>query len=86
MTTYINILTGEYPRYPGDIALNPDSEYAVVEWVEPPSIDTATQRRYEGAPINDNGTWRMTWVARDATQEEIDAANKPFDPFDRFKL
>ena len=83
MTAYIKLSTGEYPRHPGDIALDPNSEYAVVKWVDPPSIDAKLQRCYEGAPINENGIWRMTWVVRDATQEEIDEANKPFDPFKR---
>jgi hypothetical protein len=81
MTSYIKISTGEYPRHPGDIALDPDSEYAVVGWVDKPSFDGKTQRCYEGPPVNEDGTWRMTWIVREATQEEIDAASKPFDPF-----
>jgi hypothetical protein len=85
MTAYIKLSTGEYPRHAGDIALDPDSEYSSVEWVDPPEIDPTTQRLYEGSPINDNGTWRMTWIVRDATQEEIDAASKPFDPFQPFR-
>ena len=76
MSAYIKLLTGEYPRHPGDIALDPNSEYAVVEWVDSPSIDASTQRCDEGSPINENGIWRMTWVVRDATQEEIDEAEK----------
>jgi hypothetical protein len=86
MTAYIKLSTGEYPRHPGDIALDPKGVYAVVEWVDPPEIDPVTQRCYEGAPINDNGTWRMTWVVRQATQEEIDEASKPFDPRGHFNV
>jgi hypothetical protein len=72
MTTYINPITGEYPRHDGDVAINPDGQYAAVEWVDRPAFDETTQRCYEGTPVNENGTWRMTWIVRDATQEEID--------------
>jgi hypothetical protein len=83
MTAYIKLSTGEYPRHPGDIALDPGSEYAEVIWVDPPESDPVTQRCDEGLPVNQDGVWRMTWVVRDATQEDIDAANKPFDRFKR---
>jgi len=83
MTAYIKLSTGEYPRHPGDIALDPEGIYAVVEWVDPPEIDPSTQRYGEGAPVNDGDVWRMTWLVRDATQEEIDESSKPFDPFNR---
>ena len=73
MTAYIKLSTGEYPRHPGDIALDPDSEYAVVEWADQPEYDPAMQCCGEGAPINDNGVWRMTWVIRDLTADEIRA-------------
>ena len=80
MTAYIKLSTNEYPRHDGDIALDPAGEYAVVQWTDMPEFDRATQRCGEGAPVNDGGVWRMTWVVRRATQEEIDEANKPFDP------
>jgi hypothetical protein len=72
MTAYIKTSTGEYPRHPGDIALDPDTEYAVVEWVDQPEYDPATQCCSEDAPINDDGVWRMTWIVRDLTAEEIE--------------
>lgn len=77
MTAYINLTTGEYPRHEGDIALDPTGQYALVEWVDPPTFDGATQRCYEGSPVNENGTWRMTWIVRQATQQEIEQANLP---------
>jgi hypothetical protein len=83
MTAYIKLPTNEYPRHDGDIALDPSGEYAVVQWIDPPEFDHATQRCGEGAPVNDNGVWRMVWIVRQATQEEIDKANKPFDPMSR---
>lgn len=77
MTAYIKLSTNEYPRHPGDIALDPAgaADYAVVSWVDNPAIDTATQRCYEGAPIQENGEWKMTWVVQDSTPEEIKQTN-----------
>lgn len=83
MTAYINTTTNEYPRHAGDIALDPEGTYEPVAWVDQPDFDRATQRCYEGAPEKTKGGWRMTWIVRDATPEEIEAANKPFDPFER---
>ena len=77
MTAYIKLSTGEYPRHPGDIALDPDKDYVEVHWVDLPIFDMATQRCEEGFPVNENGIWRMTWVVRDATENEINAANGP---------
>jgi hypothetical protein len=80
MTSYINLTTNEYPRHVGDIELAPNDKFAHVEWVEMPEFDISTQRCKEGFPIEADGTWYMTWIVRDATQEEIDLANIPFDP------
>ena len=80
MTAYIKLSTNEYPRHAGDIALDPAGDYAAVQWTDMPEFDRATQRCGEGAPVNDDGVWHMTWVVRQATQAEIDEANKPFDP------
>lgn len=77
MSAYIKLSTLEYPRHVGDIALDPEGEYAPVKWVDPPAYDPATQRCAEGAPIETPSGWVMTWVVRDATPEEIEAASKP---------
>jgi hypothetical protein len=71
MTAYIKLSTGEYPRHPGDIDIDPEKDYAVVEWVDQPSFDPRTQRCEEGSPICIDGTWSMVWSIRDATPEEI---------------
>ena len=84
MTAYIKLSTLEYPRHIGDIEIDTDKNYAQVEWVDMPEIDKVTQRCYEGVPVEVDGVWHMTWIVRDATQEEIDLANKPFD--ERFPL
>lgn len=84
MTAYINLTTNEYPRHQGDIELVPEDVFAQVQWVDMPEFDKVTQRCYEGFPIETNGVWHMTWIVRDATQEEIDLASKPFD--ERFPI
>lgn len=84
MTAYIKLSTLEYPRHIGDIEIDTDKNYAQVEWVDMPEFDKAIQRCYEGVPVEVDGVWRMTWIVRDATQEEIDLANKPFN--ERFPL
>lgn len=76
MTAYIKLSTLEYPRHEGDIAIDPAGaqDYALVQWVEPPEFDRATQRCAETAPIEINGVWTMQWHVRDATPEEIERA------------
>lgn len=86
MSAYVKIATGEYPRHEGDIRLeHPEilesqtgdtfpcpPTYALVEYVDPPVFDYATHRVQLGTPELVNGVWKMTWVIRPATQEEID--------------
>ena len=79
MTAYINLTTQEYPRHQGDIEINPNDEYTKVEWVDMPEYDAETKRCEEGFPVEVDGIWHMTWIVRDATPEEIELANKPFD-------
>ena len=71
MTAYIKIPSLEYPRYPGDIAVDPTGDYAEVLWVDPPPYDLRLQRCAESSPIFDGDVWQMVWVVRDATPEEI---------------
>lgn len=73
MSAYIKLISMEYPRHIGDIELDPDSEYAHVEWVDMPEYDANTQICYEGIPVEVNGVWYMNWLIRDATQEEKDS-------------
>ena len=87
MTAYIKLSTLEYPRHEGDIRLEhpeiredqtwpnfpcPDT-YALVEWIDPPTIDGTTQIVELQQPIQENGVWKMIWAVRDMTAEELDA-------------
>lgn len=84
MTTYIKLSTLEYPRHAGDIELDPAGmdDYAHVEWTDRPDFDRAVQRCGEDMPVQIDGVWKMTWVVRNATPQEIEKANKPFDPLE----
>ena len=75
MTAFIKLSTLEYPRFPGDIAIDPmgQDDYTEVVWIDPPVVDTATQTYFEIAPIQIDGVWTMQWSSRDLTPEEIDA-------------
>lgn len=76
MSAYIKLSTREYPRHVGDIAIDPagESDYALVEWVEPPQVQE-NQRYHEGPPENVNGVWKMTWVVVTLTPEQIAEIN-----------
>ena len=76
MSAYIKLSTLEYPRHVGDIALDPEGEYAPVQWVDPPQFDGATQVAYEVAPECVDGAWRMVWQVRDLTEQEIAERDK----------
>jgi len=86
MTAYIKLSTNEYPRHIGDIEIDDIGmeDFAVVQWVDSPQYDTKVQTCYEGAPVQVDGIWRMTWIVRDLSQEEIDLANRPID--ERFPI
>ncbi len=64
MTTYIKLSTLEYPRHPGDVEIDPIglSDFAEVNWVEPPQIDSERQTLEVGPPTNNSGVWTTNWV------------------------
>jgi hypothetical protein len=75
MSAFIKLSTGEYPRHAGDIALDPDSKYAHVEWVDPPDVTFPDAICYEGPPANKDGVWRMVWLTRVPDADEIERIN-----------
>jgi hypothetical protein len=85
MTTYIKLSTNEYPRHQGDVRLEyPDmgepfvlpETYASVQSTEPPEYDYETHRAEETPPVLIDGVWTMQWRVREATQEELDFAER----------
>lgn len=86
MSAYIKLTTLEYPRHEGDIRLDhpeilesqtgdtfpcPET-YALVVPTQRLIFNPATSKCVEGAPVQTDGVWQMTWVVIPLTQEEID--------------
>jgi hypothetical protein len=86
MSTYIKLLTLEYPRYEGDIRLEhpeileeqtwpnfpcPDT-YALVTPVEIPEFNRDTQCVEEQIPVQIDGVWTQQYLVRDLTTEELE--------------
>jgi len=77
-----NSVTGEYPVSRNQItSLYPNTSFPRqfeqadgFDWVaatEPPAIDQVSQYVEEGAPVNENGAWKQTWIVRSFTAEAI---------------
>jgi len=63
MPTFINQTTGEYPRYPGDVALEPDADWAeVVQTPEPDEEAGEGLRWIEDTPQQVDGVWERRWT------------------------
>lgn len=73
MSTYIKLSTMEYPRHIGDIELDPAGmqDYAVVEYVAPPTFDSYTQRCAQRLPEQRNGQWVMAWDISQIPEPEM---------------
>lgn len=57
---YLNLDTNEYPRFQGDVDLNPSANWVKVVETEAP-IPTAGKTIVWDDPIELNGVWTMTW-------------------------
>lgn len=71
MSLFINTDTMEYPRYEGDIAIEPNANWAEVERTTMPEY-AVNQVLYELTPLLVNGIWTQQWAVRDLTPEEIE--------------
>jgi hypothetical protein len=81
MSTYININTLEYPLHEGDIRLKYPNitedqtgetfpcpeEFALVKFVEPPSINVQTQIVRMDQPKLVDGVWTTQWTIIEST-------------------
>lgn len=67
---YINLDTMEYPRFIGDIELNPNANWQEVENSEYPIVENG-QFAYEETPQNINGVWKQVWAVRNLTENEV---------------
>jgi hypothetical protein len=61
MTLYINEDTNEYPRFQGDVDLNPDANWAIVDETQMPPETDDGKIWVEDVPVLDKKGWRRTW-------------------------
>lgn len=63
MSTYIKISTLEYPRYPGDIQIDPmgAADYAEVVQYPPPAYDSTRYYLSMDTPEQRDGAWHHVW-------------------------
>lgn len=76
MSAYINVDTLEYPRFEGDVALDPEGTYAPVAWVDPPEVGGG-QVYFELEPELTDAGWEMRWGVKDMTPEQLEIAKDP---------
>ena len=76
MTLFINLDTMEYPRFDGDVALEPTANWSEVIEVNPPVI-ADDEISYTLAPELKDGSYWQVWAVRKLTKEEL----KPIAPY-----
>jgi hypothetical protein len=64
MSAYVKLSTMEFPRYIGDIEIDPAGmvDYAVVVDTPPPNIDYERETLEYGVPEQRDNVWYVTWV------------------------
>ena len=70
MSAFINLDTMEYPRYQGDLDLNPEANWAEVNLSDAPNL-LENQIAYEIEPELIDGLWYQKWSVRYLSEEEI---------------
>ena len=74
---YINADTLEYPRYEGDVALDPMANWQLVDEMPMPEVEDILMIAVEVQPILVNERWTQQFTIRPKTIEEIDESQKP---------
>ena len=74
---FINADTLEYPRYEGDVALNPTADWQPVTEVPMPEITDDGLIAVEVKPILADGLWIQQFIVRQMTDEEIAESQRP---------
>jgi hypothetical protein len=73
---YINADTLEYPRYDGDVALDPTANWQPVDEVPLPEVKDVLMLAIEVAPVLVNERWTQQFLIRPKTDDEIAAGKK----------
>jgi hypothetical protein len=74
---YINADTLDYPRYEGDLLLEPNANWQIVKEVIEPMVTDNLHIAEEVAPIFVDGKWQQNYVIREKTSDEILENAKP---------
>jgi len=74
---FINAENLEYPRYAGDVALNPNADWQAVTEVPMPEITDDGLIAVEVKPILVGGLWVQQFIVREMTDEEIAESQRP---------
>jgi hypothetical protein len=70
MTLFINLDTMEYPRFDGDVALEPTANWSEVIEVNSP-VTADDEISYNLAPELKDGSYWQVWAVRKLTEEEL---------------
>ena len=60
----------EYPRFQGDVDLDPEANWAEVEDVPMPELNN-NEIAYEDIPVLKDSKWVKQWLVRSLTEEEV---------------
>lgn len=71
MTLYINLDTMDYPRFDGDVVLNPSANWSEVIEINPP-VTAKDEMAYTIAPELKDGSYWQVWAIRKLTPEELE--------------
>jgi hypothetical protein len=71
MTVYINLDTMEYPRFDGDVALDPSANWSQIVEVNPPAT-LEDEMAYNVSPELLDGTYYQVWAIRKLSPEELE--------------
>ena len=74
---FINAENLEYPRYAGDVALNPTADWQPVTEVPMPEVTDDRLIAVEVKPILVDGLWVQQFDIREMTDKEIADSKKP---------
>lgn len=70
MTMFLNLDTNEFPRFEGDIALNPDANWIEVIQTQMPNL-ADDEMAYQIEPKLIDGQYFQQWTIRKKTLEEM---------------
>jgi len=71
MSIFINLDTMEYPRFDGDVALDPSANWSEIIEVNPPAT-ADDEIAYTIEPELIDGNYHQVWAIRKLTAEELE--------------